>query len=127
MICLRGRVFETDHETPETMSPTLHALVRFWWIVAAGLVAAVLVAVALAARQPSPIYTASENVLVTSPSAPYLRTVPTGTTKTKQPVGSTIATDTQALVNAAGPLRGALRSMMALVTIVVACTTTSPT
>ena len=82
------------------MSPTVHALVRFWWIVAAGLVAAVVVAVGLASRQPSPLYTASENVLVTSPSAPYLQTVPAAT-KTKQPGGSTIATDTQALVNAA--------------------------
>jgi len=82
------------------MSPTLHALVRFWWIVAAGLVAGAAVAVVLAAQQPSPVYTASENVLVTSPSAPYLQTVPAAT-KTKQPTASTIATDTQALVNAA--------------------------
>ena len=82
------------------MSPTFHALIRFWWIVAAGVIAAVVVAVGLAAQQPSPLYTASENVLVTSPSAPYLRTVPT-TTKAKKPVSSTIATDTQALVSAA--------------------------
>ena len=82
------------------MSPTLHALVRFWWIVAAGLVAAVLVAGALAAQQPSPLYTATENVLVTSPSAPYLRTVPAAT-KAKPAATSTVQTDTQALVNAA--------------------------
>jgi len=83
------------------MSPILHALVRFWWIVAAGLVAAVLVAVAVVAQQPSPLYTASENVLVTSPSAPYLRTVPSAT-KTKQPATSAAGTiDTQSLVNAA--------------------------
>ena len=100
MIRLRGSPFETDHETPETMSPTVHALVRFWWIVAAGLVAAVLVAVALAAQQPSPLYTAIENVLVTSPSAPYLRTVPAAT-EAKPASSSTIQTDTQALVNAA--------------------------
>ena len=89
------------------MSPTLHALIRFWWIVAAGLVAGALVALVVAVRQPSTVYTASENVLVTSPSAPYLRTVQTGATaqhaaKTKQPVASsTSPTDTQSLVNAA--------------------------
>jgi hypothetical protein len=82
------------------MNPTLHALVRFWWIVAVGLVAAVLVAFVLHAQQPKPLFTASENVLVTSPSAPYLQTVPAAT-KAKQPANSTIATDTQALVSAA--------------------------
>lgn len=86
------------------MSPTLRALVRFWWILAAGLVVGALVALVVAGRQPSTVYTASENVLVTSPSAPYLRTVQTGPTgaKTKQPVAvSTSPTDTQSLVNAA--------------------------
>jgi hypothetical protein len=90
------------------MSPTLHAFVRFWWIVAVGLVAAVLVALVVAGRQPSAVYTATENVLVTSPSAPYLRTVQTGASvqspraKARQPVtGLTTATDTQSLVNAA--------------------------
>jgi hypothetical protein len=90
------------------MSPTLHALVRFWWIVAAGVVAAILVALVVAGRQPSALYTASENVLVTSPSAPYLRTVQTGrpapapAAKTKQPATTvTTSTDTQSLVNAA--------------------------
>jgi uncharacterized protein involved in exopolysaccharide biosynthesis len=90
------------------MSPTLHALARFWWIVAAGLVAGILVALVVAGRQPAAVYTASENVLVTSPSAPYLRTVQTGApvqsprAKAKQPVaGATSPTDTQSLVNAA--------------------------
>ena len=92
------------------MSPTLHALARFWWIVAAGLVAAILVALVVVGRQPSALYTASENVLVTSASAPYLRTVQTGQaaqppaakTKKKAPVtSSTSPTDTQSLVNAA--------------------------
>jgi len=87
------------------MSPTLHALVRFWWILVVGLVAAAAVALVVAGRQPSALYTASENVLVTSPAAPYLRTVQTGRTvpaaKAKQPVAATTPTDTQSLVNAA--------------------------
>ncbi len=108
-----GSSFENDEHTSlvqrqpsaETVSPPLQALVRFWWIVAAGLVAAILVALVVAGRQPSAVYTASENVLVTSPSAPYLRTVQTGTgpaAKTKQPAaGTTTAVDTLSLVNAA--------------------------
>ena len=86
------------------MSPTLKALVRFWWIVAIGVAVAAVVAFGLARRQPAPVYTASENGLVTSPSVPYLRTVQTGTTGARAKVpatGSTVATDTQALVNAA--------------------------
>ena len=92
------------------MSPTLQALARFWWIVALGLVAGVAAAVIVVERQPSAVYTASENVLVTSAAAPYLRTVQTGQaaqtpaakTKTKTPVtSSTSPTDTQSLVNAA--------------------------
>ena len=83
------------------MSPTLHALVRFWWIVAAGVVAAAVVAVAVREQQPKPLFTASENVLVTSPSAPYLQTIP-APTKAKQPAASsTLSNDTQALVSAA--------------------------
>ena len=75
-------------------------------IVAAGLVAAVLVAVALAARQPSPIYTASENVLVTSLARPDpAHGADWDHENTKQPAGSTISTDTQALVNAVSRCR----------------------
>ena len=86
------------------MSLTLRAVARFWWIVASGVVAGVAVALAVVAQQPRAVYTASENVLVTSPSAPYLRTVQTGTrsSKAKQPVATTASpTDTQSLVNAA--------------------------
>ena len=82
------------------MSPTLRALARFWWIVVAGLVAAVAVAYELHRQQPAPVFTASENVLVTSPSAPYLRTVQTGA-KSKTATASSGATDTASLVSAA--------------------------
>ena len=96
------------------MSPVLKAVRRFWWLLAIGLIAGAVAAAALVKRQPAPIYTASDTVLVWSPSAPYLRTAQTQTTQTpakgtarkgKKPVPSTSTTivppNTQVLVNAA--------------------------
>ena len=97
------------------MSPGLKALVRFWWLPVLGLAAGIFVAAALVARQPGPIYTASDTVLVTSPASPYLRTAQLQTTatpakataakhkKSTSPSTSTTSAppDTQVLVNAA--------------------------
>jgi len=101
------------------MSPALKALLRFWWLPVAGVAAGAVAAAALVSRQPPAIYTATDTVLVNSPSAPYLRTAQTQATtvpakskpkgkaaKRKAPAQSSVksttsAPDTQVLVNAA--------------------------
>jgi uncharacterized protein involved in exopolysaccharide biosynthesis len=104
------------------MNSALNALVRFWWLPLVGVAAGVLAAAVLISRQPPTIYTATDTVLVNSPSAPYLRTAQTqstalpaprhsnaagkGAKKKRQPAQPTVrattsAPDTQVLVNAA--------------------------
>jgi hypothetical protein len=97
------------------MSPALKAVGRFWWLPVLGLVVGIAAAAALVSRQPATIYTASDTVLVSSPSLPYLRTAQMQTTqvpakgstaKGKKKVPATTSTtvvppDTQVLVNAA--------------------------
>lgn len=100
---------------PASMSPALKAVGRFWWLPLIGLLVGIVAAAALVRRQPPPIYTASDTVVVSSPSAPYLRTAQTQTTQTAgkgkpvkgkatpAPSSSTtvVPPDTQVLVNAA--------------------------
>ena len=99
------------------MNATAGALLRFWWLVIAGIAAGVLVAVFVYSLQSQAKHTATTRVFVSSPSAPYLRTqqpqslaprVRTvrnagGGTRTVQqpPTASSEAPDTQTLVNAA--------------------------
>jgi uncharacterized protein involved in exopolysaccharide biosynthesis len=99
------------------MSATVGALVRFWWLVVAGIAAAVLVAVLVYSLESQAKHTATTQVFVNSRSAPYLRTQTTqtqasqvrtvrnprgGTRTVKQPpAASTAAPDTETLVNAA--------------------------
>jgi hypothetical protein len=97
------------------MSPALKAVGRFWWLPVIGLLVGIVAAAALVSRQPATIYTASDTVLVSSPSLPYLRTAQMQTTqvpakgstvKGKKKVPATTSTtvvppDTQVLVNAA--------------------------
>jgi hypothetical protein len=98
------------------MSPVFRALIRFWWLPVAGAIVGVVAAAALISRQPPPVYTATDNVLVTSPNSPYLRTAQMqiigtstkATTKGKKKRGaasgtstSSVPPDTQVLVNAA--------------------------
>jgi hypothetical protein len=99
------------------MNSTVGALLRFWWLVVAGIAAGALVAVFVYSLQSEAKHTATTRVFVSSPSAPYLRTQQsqvqtpkvrtvrdaTGATRTvKQPPTSTSeAPDTQTLVNAA--------------------------
>jgi hypothetical protein len=101
------------------MIQALNAVLRFWWLPVIGLVVGVAAAVGLLSRQPATIYTATDTVLVTSPSAPYLRTAQTQATTVpaqakksgpgakRKPVtpasvrSTTSAPDTQVLVNAA--------------------------
>jgi hypothetical protein len=102
------------------VSTSLHGLARFWWLVVAGLVVGALVAVVVYREEAKPKYTATANLFVDSPSAPYLRTSQTqestrqGTGRVQRrnghlvrsaPVSSsssvTSSPDTQTLVNAA--------------------------
>jgi uncharacterized protein involved in exopolysaccharide biosynthesis len=99
------------------MNATAGALLRFWWLVIAGIAAGALVAVFVYSLQSEAKHTATTRVFVNSPSAPYLRTQQsqtlapkvrtvrkaTGGTRTVQQPGSASseAPDTQTLVNAA--------------------------
>jgi hypothetical protein len=99
------------------MNATTSALLRFWWLVIAGIAAGVLVAGAIYSLQAEAKHTATTRIFVNSPSAPYLRTQQTqaqtprvrtvrtgtgGTRTVKQPpASSSEAPDTQTLVNAA--------------------------
>jgi uncharacterized protein involved in exopolysaccharide biosynthesis len=99
------------------MNATAGALLRFWWLVVAGLAAGVLVAVLVYSLQSQAKHTATTQVFVNSPSKPYLRTQQTqtlapkvrtvragkgGTRTVQQPPASTSdAPDTDTLVTAA--------------------------
>ena len=99
------------------MNATAGALLRFWWLVIAGIAAGVLVAVLVYSLESQAKHTATTRVFVSSPSAPYLRTQQSqahaprvrtvrnasGGTRTVQqpPSASSEAPDTQTLVNAA--------------------------
>jgi hypothetical protein len=99
------------------MNATAGALLRFWWLVAAGIAAGAFAAVAVYSLQSEAKHTATTRVFVNSPSAPYLRTQQaqslspkvrtvrdaTGGTRTvkQPPASSSQAPDTQTLVNAA--------------------------
>jgi uncharacterized protein involved in exopolysaccharide biosynthesis len=99
------------------MNATAGALLRFWWLVVAGIAAGALAALLVYSLQSEAKHTATTRVFVNSPSAPYLRTQQsqaatpkvrtvrnaTGGTRTvKQPPAiSSEAPDTQTLVNAA--------------------------
>jgi hypothetical protein len=99
------------------MSQTVGALVRFWWLVVAGIAAGVFAALLVYSLESEAKHTATTRVFVSSPSAPYLRTQQsqaqaprvrtirsgTGGTRTvrQPPTASSEAPDTQTLVNAA--------------------------
>jgi hypothetical protein len=99
------------------MSATAGALLRFWWLVIAGIAAGVFAAVLVYSLESEAKHTATTRVFVSSPSAPYLRTTQsqslaprvrtvrsaTGGTRTVQQPSSASseAPDTQTLVNAA--------------------------
>lgn len=91
------------------MSPGVHALARFWWLVVAGLIVGGAAAVLVYSAQHGKRHVATAQLLVNSPSAPYLRgseTTLTGqSTKLRQTrttnTGGAVPPDTQTLVNAA--------------------------
>jgi capsular polysaccharide biosynthesis protein len=85
------------------MNTSLHALIRFWWLVLAGLVVGAAAAVVVYHQEAKPKYTASTNLFVNSASSPYLRTEPPQESKAQAPRSSSAksAPDTQTLVNAA--------------------------
>jgi hypothetical protein len=61
-------------------SPHGRSLLRFWWVVALGVVAAVGVAYVVKTKTSSESYTTAAELLVTSPQAPYFRTEITNVT-----------------------------------------------
>jgi hypothetical protein len=92
------------------------ALIRFWWLVVAGVAAGALVAVLVYSLEAEAKHTATARVFVNSPSAPYLRTQETqlrqqgpkvspsrNTTAAglRAVTATTAAPDTETLVNAA--------------------------
>lgn len=83
---------------------TVRALTHYWWLVVAGIVLAVAAAVAVYQQEARPKYTATTNLFVNSPSAPYLRTQqgtqPTTPSKTGNSANKATP-DTDTLVNAA--------------------------
>jgi hypothetical protein len=99
------------------MNATVGALLRFWWLVIAGIAAGVFVGVLVYSLESQAKHTATTRVLVNSPSAPYLRTQTTqagtprvrtvrnprgGTRTVKQPPSaSTEPPNTETLVTAA--------------------------
>ncbi|MFN8222145.1 MAG: hypothetical protein U0R50_02730 [Gaiellales bacterium] len=98
------------------MSAYLPALRRFWWIIALGLVAAVVAGLASIYELPSftkrnqPVYTATARMLVTGSDAPYFRTATTradvpkpagGTRAGSGETSQTFAPDVTTLIRAA--------------------------
>ena len=58
---------------------TGHALLRFWWVVALGVVVGLLVAAGVYKHESGKKYTGTASLFVNAPSAPYLRTQETQT------------------------------------------------
>jgi hypothetical protein len=57
------------------VNPTLRSLLRFWWLVLAGLVLGVIAGyLALSAKSDNKKYVATAKIFVNSPAGPYLRT-----------------------------------------------------
>jgi capsular polysaccharide biosynthesis protein len=84
------------------MNTSLHALVRFWWLVLAGIIVGAVAAVVVYHQEAKPKYTATTNLFVNSASSPYLRTEPPQSkTQTSGSSSTKSAPDTQTLVNAA--------------------------
>jgi len=91
------------------MNPNMRALARFWWLVVAGLIVGGAAAVLAYGAQHGKRHVATAQLLVNSPSAPYLRgseTPLTGQSAKLRPTrttstGGAVPPDTQTLVNAA--------------------------
>ena len=69
---------DSDSGAFAEMNTTGHALVRFWWLVVAGLVAGAITAAVVLKAEAAPTRVATTKILVNSPSEPYLRTQQTG-------------------------------------------------
>ena len=91
------------------MNPNVRALARFWWLVVVGLIVGAFAAVLVYSLQHGKRHVATAQLLVNSPSAPYLRgseTTLTGQSSRLRPTrttstGGAVPPDTQTLVNAA--------------------------
>jgi hypothetical protein len=57
------------------MNPTVRSLLRFWWLVLAGLILGVLAAFLVLQAKTNKRYAATSKIFVDAPSAPYLRTL----------------------------------------------------
>jgi capsular polysaccharide biosynthesis protein len=82
------------------VSTSAHALIRFWWLILAGLIVGGAVAMVVYRLEAKPKHTATTNLFVNSPSAPFLRTQPPGSTSQKSSATKS-APDTETLVTAA--------------------------
>jgi hypothetical protein len=56
------------------MNPTIHSLLRFWWLVLAGLILGVLAGYLTLNAKTNKKYVATSQIFVNAPSDPYLRT-----------------------------------------------------
>lgn len=63
------------------MNPTLRALLRFWWLVLAGLILGVLAAFLTLQAKTNKKYVAEAQIFVNAQSGPYLRTADTTVTR----------------------------------------------
>jgi len=71
-------------ETESTgMNPTVRSLLRFWWLVLAGLILGALAAFLVLNAKTHKKYQATAKLFVDSPSGPYLRTIQTQVTRSQ--------------------------------------------
>lgn len=99
---------ETGRDTA-ALHTSGRALIRFWWLVLAGIILGAVGAVIVYRLEATPKHTATTSLFVNSPSAPYLRTQQTPQStprsqKSQTAVRSSLAQstpDTATLVNAA--------------------------
>src|SRR4051794_38906575 len=63
------------------MNPTLRSLLRFWWLVLAGLILGLVAGFLVLHAKTHKKYQATAKLFVDSPSGPYLRTLQTQVTR----------------------------------------------
>src|SRR5262249_39719905 len=68
-------------ESDSSMNPTVRSLLRFWWLVLAGIVLGLIAGFLVLQAKPHKKYQATAKLFVDAPSAPYLRTTQTQTTR----------------------------------------------
>src|SRR4051812_5449511 len=72
----------TETKSPG-MNPTVRSLLRFWWLVLAGLILGALAAFLVLHAKTHKKYEATAKLFVDAPSGPYLRTIQTQVTRSQ--------------------------------------------